>query len=484
MGCANSKESRQVIDNTEKPTAGMIKVSPRAFLIRSKGTLSTNYTELKTIGSGAYAEVKLCEYRPLRQHRAVKIVHKAGLRFQQMDSDYMLKEISILIALDHPNILRCYEIFEDHWKFYIATEYCEGGELLTMISQLQRFSEKEAAEIFFQIISSVAYCHSKGVIHRDLKPQNILLMHKHGSLSIKVADFGSSCFLDPHRKLSGCFGSSYYCAPEVFRGAYSEKCDIWSCGVILFILLSGSPPYNGKDNKEILKKIETAPLLFTAAEFPNLSTEALDLASQLLEINPASRITALQALSHPWVHSFQQGRESLDLTDSLTNLASFSSSAKLKDAVHVYLASHVISSQEIDKLQEEFQQIDKNGDGKISKTELIEQYIKLMDEEKAKTAVDAIMKEVDADESGEIDYIEFLTACMDYKKYISKEFLQESFKVFDKDGSGQITIDEIQSILGEGKNINLSAFKDVIGQVDLNDDGAIDIKEFINLMTR
>ena len=225
MGCACAKSAK----NVQKPTvrdAKDIHVSPAVFLTKTKGKLSKNYIVIRNLGSGAFADVQLCQYKPLNQQRAVKIIHKAGLHQQQMDEQFMLKEISVLTSLDHPNILKCYEIFEDNWKYYVAMDYCAGGELFDKIIQLKKFTEIQASEILSQLLSAIAYCHDKGVIHRDLKPENILLEEKLDSLSIKVADFGSSCFLDSKKKLSGCFGSAYYVAPEVLTGTYDEKCDI------------------------------------------------------------------------------------------------------------------------------------------------------------------------------------------------------------------------------------------------------------------
>ena len=161
------------------------------------------------------------------------------------------------------------------------------------------FSEKEASDIMFQIMSAVSYCHQKKVIHRDLKPENIFLDEKNGSLSIKIGDFGSSCILNPKRKVIGCFGSAYYIAPEVLSGSYDEKCDVWSCGIILYILLTGQPPYKGRDNPSILAEIKDSPLIITQEMLPNVSPAVVDLLKKLLVQSPASRISASESLSHP-----------------------------------------------------------------------------------------------------------------------------------------------------------------------------------------
>jgi calcium-dependent protein kinase len=483
MGCVSSKKKVD-IEGKKKGGKDVVNISASAFLSKTKGKLSNNYTIIKKLGSGAFADVQLCLFKPLNQQRAVKMIHKAGLHQQQMDQDYMLKEISILTSLDHPNILKCYEIFEDNWKFYVAMDYCAGGELFDKIIQMKKFNELQAAEIIFQVLSAIAYCHSKGVTHRDLKPENILLEDKEGGLSLKVADFGSSSFIDSKRKLSGCFGSAYYVAPEVLQGQYNEKCDIWSVGVIMYILLTGKPPYKGSDERVIMDQVKNTPLQVEGGQFNFLSRDSINLLQSLLIVDPSSRISARDALNHPWIQSFRQRKECPDLSNALQELSTFSSSVKLKNAVHLFLASQAISHEELKVLKEEFINLDKNGDGKISKSELIEQYRKTMDKDEANEIVTKIMKEVDSNHSGDIDYTEFLAACMNTSNFNSRTSLETAFQMFDKDGSGDITIDEIRAVLGSKQILDTSVWNEILAEVDQNGDGVIDLKEFIVLMTR
>ncbi|OMJ74115.1 hypothetical protein SteCoe_27035 [Stentor coeruleus] len=483
MGCGNTKKTDGA-QTVAKKGNQEVSITPGTFLTKTKGKLSSNYSVLRKLGSGAFADVQLCNYKPLNQQRAVKIIHKAGLHYQQMDQDYMLKEISVLTSLDHPNILKCYEIFEDNWKFYVAMDYCAGGELFDKIIEMKKFNEAQAAKIMSQLLSAIAYCHEKHVIHRDLKPENILLEEKQDSLSIKVADFGSSCFLDSKKKLSGCFGSAYYIAPEVLIGDYNEKCDIWSAGVIMFILLTGKPPYNGRDEKAILNQVKTTPLHIERRDWPNLSQESIDLLQKLLIVGHKDRISARDALLHPWLQKSHEGENSSDLKTSLRELTAFTSSTKLKNAVHMFLATQAISHEELKVLKQDFINLDKNGDGKLSHNELLEQYIKTMDEADAKATVEKVMKEVDINHSGDIDYTEFLAACMNQNSINSKTNLQTAFSLFDKDGSGSITVDEIRTVLGSGQILDMHVWNEIIREVDQNGDGLIDLKEFFVLMTK
>lgn len=482
MGCGSSKATSSSRRKSGKRLSDALDIGPGMFLSKYKGKLSSNYIEIRKLGSGAFAEVKLCKYLPTKQERAVKIIHKAGLHHQQIDKNFMLKEISVLTSLDHPNILKCYEIFEDTWRFYVSMEYCAGGELFGKIISLKKFNDLQAGQIMHQLLSAVAYCHEKLVIHRDLKPENILLEEKDGDLSIKVADFGSSCFLDPGKKLSGCFGSAYYVAPEVLLDEYNEKCDVWSCAVIMFILLTGKPPYPGKDSKYILSLIKTSPLQITSENVPGVSESAVDLLKKMLEVNPRTRISAKEALIHPWITNYRSTIIVRDLSGTLNSLEMFQSSAKLRDAVHIFLATQVLSHEETKALTASFLALDTNSDGKISKEELLKKYEETMEESQAIEIVAKIMGEVDKNTSGDIDYSEFLSACMDYNKCLSNENLNAAFRVFDKDNSGTITASELMDVLGKNMDMPSEVWNEIMMEADQNRDGVIDLKEFLTLM--
>lgn len=485
MGCVHSNSKVAQVRMSNKFHSTLVPaIQPLSFLKKIKGPLSSEYVEVRTLGSGAFAEVKLCIHVPTNEQRAVKFIHKSGLFLDQMDAEYQLREISILTSLDHPNILRCYAIYEDTNLFYVVTEYCEGGELFDKIIKWKKFSEEQASLIYYQLMSAVSYCHEKSIIHRDLKPENILLEEKGDSLNIKIADFGSSCFFDPKKKLQNLFGTAYYIAPEVLRGGYTEKCDLWSCGVILFVLLTGCAPYPGKDNPTILRNVRNSPLRIKPENHPNLSKEALDILQKLLIVDYSERISATEALLHPWVQNSRKFlKDSQNLTNTLKQLSSFTSNSKLKDAVYTFLAYQIITHEEIKALKKDFQVIDSNGDGKITRDELMEQYLKVMNEDEAIKTVDSIMREVDTNDNGDIDYSEFLKACMNHKKNLSRQNLEKIFAMFDSDGNGEISIEEIKSLLGDKNEINSAIWEEFIKEFDGNADGKIDFNEFIRTIS-
>ena len=187
-------------------------------------------------------------------------------KIQKSDWTRLKYEIDILKNLDHPNILRLYETFEDSNSIYLVTELCEGGELFDEIMARNRFEEKDAAPIMKQLLSAINYCHKKNVCHRDLKPENVLLDSK-DKQTIKVIDFGTSQVFANEEKMELVLGTAYYIAPEILTGKYDEKCDMWSIGVILYILLSGEPPFAGGSDAEIIAKVKKGKYNFNRKRY-------------------------------------------------------------------------------------------------------------------------------------------------------------------------------------------------------------------------
>ena len=171
------------------------------------------------------------------------------------ESTKFFNEVDILRKADHPNIIRLYEFYEDEKHYHLVTEYISGGELFDFIIKSKMFSEGIAANFLRQILSAVAYCHEHNIVHRDIKPENILLDKESPDATVKVIDFGTSAIYEETKQLTQKYGAAYYIAPEALRRDYNEKCDVWSCGVILYIFLCGRPPFSGRNDKEILLRV-------------------------------------------------------------------------------------------------------------------------------------------------------------------------------------------------------------------------------------
>ena len=304
----------------------------------------------------------------------------------------------------------------------------KGGDFFDFIVSNKILSEPMAAFFFRQILSAVYYCHSRGIVHRDLKPENLLLEKKSSTSLLKVIDFGTSALFDQRTKLSGKCGTAYYIAPEVLSNNYNEKCDIWSCGVILYILLSGKPPFNGSNDVEIISNVKLGSYSFKSKEWEMISADAKIFINKMLEIIVNKRLSASEALNDSWITKNNNIAESNSIPSlALTNMRNFHSKGKLQQAVLNFISTQLANREEIQKLSEAFSAIDTNGDGKLSKEELLREYMKTRTASQAEEEVANIMKEVDINNSGYIDYSEFLMATLKRDTLLSKSNLELAF---------------------------------------------------------
>ncbi|KAL4465828.1 hypothetical protein ABPG74_004065 [Tetrahymena malaccensis] len=455
-------------------------VKKQWFIKSNSGRIDDFYewSKKRTLGSGQFGSVVSCKLKGTNDTRAIKVIPKSRVR----DPQQFLNEINIMKELDHPNVIRLYETFEDQRNVYLSMELCQGGELFDVITAKKKFNEEEARLVFNQIVSAVSYCHANNICHRDLKPENFLLLQKDSLENIKVADFGLSCiFVDKQQKkqdIMGKTGSSYYMAPEVLQGVYNELCDVWSLGVILYILLSGIPPFFGSNDSKIFEKIEKGTFSFDFPQFQNVSDNAKDLIRKCL-VPQDQRLKANEVLKHPWCINEQ--KQSVNLNIDVGNLKSFTSNSKLKKVALTFIASQ-LSETEIIDLGKQFKQLDKNGDGVLSIEEITEG-MKNFDGKQSQLL--EIIKEIDTDKNGQIEYSEFIAASMDKQLYMKQEKLYQAFKALDIDGSGSISKDELKQVLdSEDHFMNHSAdfWNNVIKEADKDGNGEIDYDEFVEMM--
>lgn len=220
------------------------------FVIEKEGRFRDHYKVGSSLGSGSFGDVRKWVNKITQATRAVKIITKEALKGNEKIRFFY--EMEIMKKLDHPNIMRIFEVFQDTKRYFLIMEIWTGGELFHEIEKRSKFNEKDTAIIIEQILEAMSYCHSKLIVHRDLKPENILIDSENIN-NLKVIDFGTSQKMTPGVKMNQTFGTSYYIAPEVLTTEYNEKCDVWSIGVIMYILLSGKPPFDGESDKDIWK---------------------------------------------------------------------------------------------------------------------------------------------------------------------------------------------------------------------------------------
>ena len=370
------------------------------------------YIKKKLLGSGAFGEVWLVHHKELDRDFAMKIIKKR--KNKSNEEKEILSEIEILKKLDHPKILKIIDFYSKVKKYYIITEYCPEGELFNEIIKVGRFDEGQTAFIINQILKAISYCHRNQIIHRDIKPENIMITkrEKNGCLQVKLIDFGTAKIFERGVAENRYVGSSYYMAPEVLKRKYDEKCDLWSIGVIFYILLTGRPPFDGNDDEEILKNVEKGVYDKTSYPFPSLSNLAKDLINKLLQYEPKKRISAEEALEHQWFKTAEFKKKdkvnmiSPELAKELiTNMTQYKSTNMLKCAVIAYLVHHLTNTEECMEASKLFTKIDLNSDGKIEKHELIQGFQKYwgIPEEEVKEKVDIIFANMDTDFNGFIE---------------------------------------------------------------------------------
>ena len=466
-------------------------ICPSSFIVENKTqNIKEHYKILEKIGSGSFGKVYRVNHIHSNQFRAMKVISKETLQYQDDDKKF-LKEIEVLSKIDHPNILKVFEYYQDNKSYYVITELCKGGELYEQIYELNHFSEKEAAIIMEQLLSAVMYIHSKGIVHRDLKPENILLENnkEKKNFYIKIIDFGTSNFFDKSTKLNLKVGTPYYIAPEVLMKSYNDKCDIWSIGVILFILLSGTPPFNGNDEEDIMKNVLIGKYSMVGDEWQNISKEAKNLTQMLLTYDPEKRITAEQAWNHPWISKYTKSTQKFDNNQyniPFENIKYFTSRKKFQQATIAFIVHQASTSEMMKELRRIFKEFDKNGDGQLSYEEIragFKMYFK--NEQIAESEINKLIESIDLDKNKYIEYEEFLRVTVNLDLLMTDKNLKMAFDFFDKDKSGKLSHDEIkEAICKDFDAKDNEIIKDILKEIDTNGDGQIDFKEFKELMIR
>jgi len=300
---------------------------------------------------------------------------------------------------------------------------------------------------------------------------------------LKIIDFGLSCAYEPGQVLTTKAGTPYYVAPQVLAGKYDQMADMWSIGVIMYVMLCGYPPFFGETDADVLAKVRLGNFSFNAADWKNISEDAKNLIRLLLKMNPRDRYTAEQTLNHEWIANKAPKAKSLNIgTNFVDKLKGFRSHNKLKKAALAIIAQQ-LGDDKIKKLRETFTALDANGDGLLTATELKEGLTKAGIKDIPED-LQEILKHVDSDGSGIIDYTEFLAATLEKKQYVQEEVCWAAFRTFDKDGDGKITKAELEMVLKSDDVADAAAqsMAEVIKAVDTNGDGEIDFQEFMQMM--
>ncbi|XP_023735656.1 calcium-dependent protein kinase 2 isoform X1 [Lactuca sativa] len=488
--------------------------SPKRFfksdtiLGKSFEDVKEHYTMGRELGRGQFGVTYMCTQNSTGLKYACKSISKKKL-ITKGDKEDMRREVQIMQHLSgQANIVEFKGAYEDKQSVHLVMEVCEGGELFDRIIAKGHYSERAAASICRSIVNVVHVCHFMGVMHRDLKPENFLLLDKSENALLKATDFGLSVFIQEGKSYRDIVGSAYYVAPEVLKRKYGKEIDIWSAGVMLYILLSGVPPFWAETEKGIFDEILKGDIDFESDPWPSISTSAKHLVQRMLTLDPKKRITSAEVLEHPWIR--EDGEASDKPIDSavLSRMKQFRAMNKLKKLALKVIAEN-LSAEEIQGLKSMFMNMDTDKSGTITYDELKTGLARLgskLSESEVRQLMDAVSFfqlsrfkdchhliiiililvlcyiQADVDGNGSIDYIEFITATMHRHKLEREEDLYKAFQHFDTDGSGFITRDELESAMKKYGMGDEATIKEIISEVDTDNDGKINYEEFCTMM--
>ncbi|GFY81380.1 calcium-dependent protein kinase 24 [Actinidia rufa] len=444
----------------------------------------TRYNFGNELGRGEFGVTYQCYDSFTGESVACKKISKSKLK-TEIDVEDVRREVEIMRNLpSHPNIVRFKDVYEDKDAVYLVMELCHGGELFDRIVSRGHYTERGAATTTKTIMEVVKVCHQHGVIHRDLKPENFLYANTTENAPLKAIDFGLSIFFESGDRFSEIVGSPYYMAPEVLKRNYGQEVDVWSAGVILYILLCGVPPFWADTEEGIAQAIIKCEVDFKRDPWSKVSDDAKDLVKGMLDPNPYTRMTVEEVLAHCWIHNAHQV-SNVSLGENVrSRIKQFSLMNKFKKKVLRVVADN-LPQEQIAGIKQMFHMMDTDKNGNLTFEEL-KDGLQMIGHPIADPDVQMLMDAADVDGNGMLNCEEFVTMSVHLKKIGGgDEQLRQAFQYFDKDGSGFIEIEELkQGLLDDnlGPN-NDKVIQDIIFDVDLDKDGRISYHEFATMMT-
>lgn len=455
-----------------------------------KGALAQFYELMEEVGSGSFGVVNRA-----KEVNSDSIVAVKTIPIKKITNPKKIKaEFNVIRQLDHPHICKAFECYEDRRNIYLVLELLTGGTLLETMVRQTRFSEADVANIMRQILRALAYLHESNFVFRDLKTENVMFstntMDASGKITseIKLIDFGLCCPFEKGQKIAKAAGTPYSVAPELVTSPvqYDQKCDAWSAGVVMYIMLSGKYPFNGKTKDELLCSIRKEPVSFRHRIWTKISKDAKTLIAELLRKKADSRIEVGQALQHPWLTVDTELPDENIMFDVVGSMKHFQTLNMFQKAAITALAWKA-TDDDTRQLRELFSMIDRDGSGHITVAELRECI------EKSGVHIpenlDLLSIQADTDGNNTIEYTEFIAACMDKRKVIKENVVWEAFRIFDQDGSGTITKKEMLKIMNSnaGDGIRRAHGNKVIDHFvdtyDVSGDDVIDYEEFMEMLS-
>ena len=466
----------------------VIHYDPNKIVSEVKKDPFLDYKIINSIGEGTFGKVELVEHIITGMVRAMKIIPK----HDEISDSSVLNELYILKKIDHQNVIKIYEFYSDEKNFYLITEYCSGGDLFTSTKNVN-LSEIQVANIIYQILLALNNLHKMKIMHRDIKPENILISKKeeNGLYRIKLCDFGTSHMFKIGEKEKSVTGSSYYIAPEVLNKKYDFKCDLWSVGVIMYVLLTKKIPFHGQSDKDLRKNIKKKSSKYIKKPILIYSEYAQELLDNLLEKDYSKRINAEKALEFDLfkVHKCKENINKInqDLIDIfISNILKYKRKNAFQETAITYLI-HNSDSEEIPEALKLFNIFDINNDGKISLDDFYIQIEKISGKKIEKEEVQNIFYNIDTNKNSYIEQEEFVKASVNKKIFLEEKMIKLAFNFFDVGNDGLITFEDIIELFRdcsdeENDKEAMNELEKFMNSLDSSKDGKINYEEFSEFM--
>ncbi|KAM3145673.1 hypothetical protein pb186bvf_002219 [Paramecium bursaria] len=414
--------------------------------------------------------------------RFVKIFNLT--HFTLHDKSQFARILNKLESLNHLNVIKTQQYYLQEAMLYITYHNYEGGNLVMAMDRVAHMQQFEVLGIFLQLVAAVNYLHENNIFHGDIKLEHIVFESAHDTI-IKLVDFGIPTnfkSVGQQWKPRNILSDYYFKAPEQIKGSGQKKSDIWACGCLLYFLFTSHMPFQGKDVPSLKSCIQRGMVSFNPSEWKGIDKQIQDVISKMLDSNPQNRPNAKDILANPIFKDKSKLSKKPNITIA-KNLKQFKASSEAQSATLQYMIDNMMTENEKAELLEEFRKIDLNGDGMLNEAELLNVYLsKAHSEEEARKEVKEIFAKVDKNQSGKIDYNEFVLATVNMKKMLSVERLKRLFTTLDRDHSGKLSRAEFLQLL---RDLQLSKEKQIQiqKQMDADGDGEITLEEFFKLMT-